>query len=125
MKQTHWRIATFLWGAYTLYLTTIPNFSPTKDTFLSFILSNGGHFFFFGIFAVLLFLSLPARIWNLSSRFYAVLITSIYGLLIEFVQLNIPGRSFDLKDWVLDTLGAITFLFILKNTPNQFENWRI
>lgn len=112
MKKIYSWLLTLSWAAYTFYLTTIPNFSPTSDSLLSWILSNGGHFFFFGVLAVLLFYSISSKTW-------AAMITSMYGLLIEFVQLGVPGRSFDLKDWGLDTIGAIIFLFILTKL-----NWR-
>lgn len=111
MKKISLWLATLSWAYYTFYLTTIPNFHPSADTTFSWILSNGGHFFFFGVLAVLLFLSLPKKIYTLH---LSIVISSLYGLFIEFVQLNIPGRSYDLVDWGLDTLGAIIFIYILK-----------
>jgi len=111
MKKLSLWFLTLSWAGFTLYLTTIPNFSPSPDTMFSWILSNGGHFFFFGVLAVLLKLSI--------STIYAISISSAYGLMIEFIQRTIPGRSYDLKDWALDTLGAITFLFILKKLQSR------
>lgn len=105
-------IATLSWAGYTFYLTTIPNFSPSPDTLFSWLLSNGGHFFFFGILAVLLSFLLIQ--YSIFSVFYSLVPVSLYGLVIEFIQRGIPGRSYDLKDWALDTLGAITFLFVFK-----------
>lgn len=109
---------TLSWAGLTLYLTTIPNFSPSPDTLFSWVISNGGHFFFFGVLAVLLKL-------DKLSTINSILLTSIYGLIIEYIQLGIPGRSFDLGDWILDTLGAVVFLCfmikfnltIIKNSP--------
>lgn len=98
---------TLSWASLTFYLTTIPNFSPSPDTTFSWMISNGGHFFFFGVLAVLL------RLDKLSVL-NSILLTSIYGLIIEYIQLTVPGRSFDLLDWSLDTLGAIIFVSILK-----------
>ncbi len=95
---------TLSWAGLTLYLTTIPNFSPSPDTLFSWVISNGGHFFFFGVLAVLLKL-------DKLSTINSILLTSIYGLIIEYIQLGIPGRSFDLGDWILDTLGGILFLW--------------
>jgi VanZ family protein len=112
MKKFLLWLSTFSWAGLTLYLTTVPNFSPAPDTLFSWLLSNGGHFFFFGVLALLL------KLDKLSTT-YSVLLASFYGLLIEFIQLNIPGRSFDLKDWALDTLGSITFLFILKKLQSK------
>lgn len=103
---------TLSWAGLTLYLTTIPNFSPSADTLFRWILSNGGHFFFFGVLAILLKL-------DKLSFLNSILSTSIYGLVIEYIQLGIPGRSFDLIDWSLDTLGAIAFLLILKKLQSK------
>lgn len=72
------------------------------------------HFFFFGTQAALIFLALPTKIWNLSPNILGVALTSTYGLLIELVQRSIPGRSADPLDWILDTLGAIAFLYLFK-----------
>jgi VanZ family protein len=119
MKKILLWLSTLGWASYTYYLTTIPNFSPSPDTLVSWLLSNGGHFFFFGVLAVLLSLSLPTRIWHLTSSIYAVFLSSLYGIMIEFIQLHVPGRSFDLKDWALDTLGAISFLFIFKKLQSK------
>ena len=103
---------TLSWASLTFYLTTIPNFHPSNDTFVSWLLSNGGHFFFFGVIAILI----PVK------KYYAISLTSLYGLAIEFIQRGIPGRSFGLSDWALDTLGAITFLFLLKKL--QSKPWK-
>lgn len=99
------------WALLIWRLTTTPDFSVTDDTVLSFLISNGGHFIFFGILAVFINLSL----FNLR---YSIALTSLYGLLIELVQRSIPGRSADLMDLLLDTLGAITFLAIARKISN-------
>src|SRR3989339_122181 len=100
---------TLSWASLTFYLTTIPNFHPSNDTFVSWLLSNGGHFFFFGILALLIPLT-----YSLSLS-----LTSLYGLLIELAQRGIPGRSFSLVDFSLDTLGAVAFLFIYKKLQSK------
>ncbi|MFH2085396.1 MAG: VanZ family protein [bacterium] len=124
MKKIYLWFLTFSWAAYTFYLTTIPNFSPSPDTFLNWILSNGGHFFFFGILAVFLKLSI-SPISDLRSTISAITITSFYGYVIELIQRGIPGRSYDLKDWALDTLGAIAFLAIISwyEHPRDWRSW--
>lgn len=109
-------LITLLWALLIWRLTTTPDFRVTDDSFLSWLLSNGGHLIFFGILA--LFLKL-----NQLSTNYCVLITSIYGLAIELVQRGIPGRSFNLFDWALDTLGAIVFLAIIKKYENPRHGW--
>ena len=112
MKKYWLWFATLSWAGLTLYLTTIPNFSPSPDTIFSWIISNGGHFFFFGVLAF--FLNLSLLQFSIFNVLYSLVPVSLYGLAIEFIQINIPGRSYDLKDWALDTLGAIIFVYILK-----------
>ena len=82
---------------------------------LNSLMMMSAHFIFFGIQAVLLFLS------SLHTP-YCILTTSIYGLLIELVQSTVPGRSADPVDWILDTLGAIVFLGILNKYFKKFVN---
>lgn len=117
MQKIYWWVATLSWACLIFYLTTIPDFHPSSDTLISWVLSNGGHFCFFGVQAVLLSLTLPHR--PLTINHWPLTITSFYGLLIELVQRGIPGRSFGLGDWALDTLGAVAFLFILKKLQSK------
>jgi len=109
MQKIFWWVATISWAYLIFYLTTIPDFHPSSDTFVSWLLSNGGHFFFFGILALLIPLT-----YSLSLS-----LTSLYGLLIELAQRGIPGRSFSLVDFSLDTLGAVAFLFIYKKLQSK------
>lgn len=104
-------IATLLWASLIWYLTTIPDFRPSSNSMISWLLSVGGHFFFFGIQAVLLSRSLPTSIYNLTSSFSLVI---LYGLSIELIQRGIPGRSFSLIDLGLDGLGAWLFLYTMR-----------
>lgn len=100
-------IVAVAWGILTWHLTTTPNLTVAPENWLNTLIMNGGHFTFFGVQAALLYLTHPSLILSLS-------LTSMYGLLIELVQRNIPGRSADPIDFLLDTLGAIIFLVILK-----------
>jgi len=52
-----------------------------------------------------------------------VAIVSFYGVIDEFHQSLVPGRSCDIFDWFADTLGAVIgsaiFLFIIKKSKNN------
>ena len=98
-----------LWALLIWYLTSIPQLKVVEQSWLQSLIMMSGHFIFFGIQAVLLPIG----------RGWSVITTSLYGLGIEFHQLYVPGRSFDLVDWFLDTLGAIVFLGILKKFLNH------
>ncbi|TXH06459.1 MAG: VanZ family protein [Candidatus Moraniibacteriota bacterium] len=106
------------WALLTWRLTTTPNLVIAPENLLNTLMMMGGHFTFFGIQAVLL------RLSNLKTL-PSIIIASFYGLLIELVQLRVPGRSADPLDWLLDTLGAVTFLAIMKNIKlfNKFSNF--
>ena len=39
-------------------------------------------------------------------------LVSLWGLSTEFIQLFVPGRSFDLKDWAADSLGALLSILL-------------
>ena len=99
------RLASTLWIAMIWFLTTSPNLKVTDNTLLQNILNSAAHFSLFGVMAILL----PSP-----SRAQAIVVTSLYGALIELVQRNIPGRTMDPVDWALDTLGALTFVVIMR-----------
>lgn len=100
------------WAILIWRLTTTSQIIVTEEYLLQNILMMGAHFTFFGVQSILIYLSLP-QFFVFSSN-VAVVLTSLYGAIVEFRQFSVPGRSADPMDWILDTLGAITFIFILK-----------
>ena len=115
MKKYILWILTFGWAVLIWRLTTTPQIIITESGLLQTLLMMFSHFVFFGIQATLLKSSL--------STIQATALTSFYGALIEYVQLTVPGRSSDPLDWVLDTLGAIVFLAIIKKYENLNHRW--
>ena len=113
MKKIFFWLLTFVWIAIIWRLTTTPDFHPSTDTLISFLISNGGHFIFFGILAILLKLSLTT-FDNFMTKYLPIVLTSMFGITIELVQRTVPGRSFSLIDWSLDILGALAFLYIVR-----------
>jgi len=114
-------ILTLSWAALTLYLTTTPNLVVAPETWFNTILMNGAHFVFFGIQAVLLKLSMPMYGHRMTTAL-TVITTSAFGYYIEVLQKTIPGRSYDLFDWALDTLGAIIFVLLLSRTRKMTDS---
>jgi VanZ family protein len=52
------------------------------------------------------------------------LAASVWGLSTEFIQLLVPGRSFDLLDWLADSIGVLMALIYIywkfkQNRNNQ------
>ncbi|GAB4027979.1 MAG: hypothetical protein Fur0011_7140 [Candidatus Microgenomates bacterium] len=112
MKQIILILVNFLWAGLTWRLTTSPNLVIAPENSLNTIIMMGGHFVFFGVQATLL------KLTNLKT-IPSIILASFYGLIIELVQLRVPGRSADLLDWLLDTLGAISFLAIVREFSNH------
>lgn len=110
MRRLFWWLLTLSWAVLIFYLTSIPNLTVVEDTLLSLLFTSLAHFFFFGIQAVLLLVSLSSDLRTPIP--YALIITSVYGLADELHQLNVPGRSATLGDWVFDTLGAAIFVYL-------------
>ena len=111
MKKYLIWIITIAWALLIWRLTTSAQIVVTDNSSLQNILMMIAHFSFFGIQALLLKLSLPL--------IPSITFTSLYGALIEYIQLTVPGRTSDPMDWLLDTLGAITFLLVLKKLQSK------
>jgi uncharacterized membrane protein YjdF len=64
------------------------------------------HFGVFGLLATTVARLEPARRWPLLGPLWAIVLVSVYGMAIEFLQSLTPMRSMEYDDWVADTLGA-------------------
>lgn len=115
MKKLLRLILLIIWTLIIWRLTTTPQLVMTDNSLIQALLMIGGHFFFFGIEALLIF--------SLNLAFStALLLATLYGAIIELYQRKVPGRSADPVDLALDLLGALTFLFIYKKL--QSELWK-
>ena len=83
------------------------------------------HFGAYGLLSVFLFLALKfeSKYPFLSDypATFALLIASLYGLIDEFHQLFIPGRSAEFYDWLADFLGSVLAVVILRLLFYKFE----
>lgn len=125
MKKTVIILLNLLWASLTWRLTTTPNLVVAPENWLNTLMMMGGHFTFFGVQAVLLRYMIHDIRYTKYSNYISIAAASLYGLIIELVQLSVPGRSADPFDWLLDTLGTITFLAIMNNIKisNKFSNF--
>jgi hypothetical protein len=117
MKKYLVWILPIAWALLIWRLTTTSQIVVTEEYLLQNILMMGAHFTFFGIQSALIYLALPPYlVFNTN---IAVVLTSLYGALVELRQFSVPGRSADPMDWILDTAGAITFLLVLKKLQSK------
>jgi hypothetical protein len=112
MKKIVFWSFSIVWMIVIWRLTTTAQIVVSVNTQLQNILMMVAHFCFFGIQAILLY-----RATGSSNA--GVGLTSLYGAIIEYRQLSVVGRTADPMDWVLDTLGALTFLLALKKLQSK------
>ena len=83
------------------------------------------HFGAYGLLSAFLFLAIKFQSkYSLLSDYpatFTIIIASLYGIIDEFHQLFIPGRSAEFYDWLADFLGSIIAVIILSLFFNKFE----
>ena len=81
--------------------------------FVEFLIRKGTHFVGYGIIGLLFYLLYRKLAWKLSSLIAMITVFFIASL-DEFRQTFLPGRTGIFNDVVLDTAGAICFVFLAK-----------
>ena len=84
--------------------------SPATFDLLHLLMRKSAHLTEYGIFALLIYVSLlneKELAWRPRKALIAVLIAGGYSLTDEFHQRFVPGREPSLKDCGIDTIGAI------------------
>jgi VanZ family protein len=109
-----------LWSLIILIVTLIPGEAVPEVGIFG--IDKVVHFALFGM--VMLLSSIGLKKWNdiTSSSTKPFLLTALYsiglGILIEILQLFVPGRSFSFADMIANSvgvgLGYLAFLFIQK-----------
>lgn len=111
-------------GAFIFILFTLPGSLASslrhKFWFLKFLTSDS-----FVHFAAMALFSLALAFDYLRERrlipwFRVVMISLGYGIILEMIQMVIPGRTFDLRDMVFDAAGVIFILIILSLSPQKW-----
>jgi len=108
IKNTNYRILTFLWAILILVLSITPGDYVPKVEFEILSPDTLAHFVFY---MVLIYLRLKWRKVNLTSylNLSLILLTTIsYGYGIEVIQGGfIPGRYYDIYDVAFNSIGAV------------------
>ncbi len=78
---------------------------------------KSAHFTEYGIFSLLLYVSI-SRVrkfdWQPHIAFWSVVIAGLYSLTDEFHQMFVPNRGPSLKDCALDTTGAVVAMLLVR-----------
>lgn len=114
--------------AFITYMSLIKGVSVQVTSDLSFSLNSGGimHFLAYFTLASLFFLSfygkgLFSEISMKSNLVKSALIVGAYGILIEFIQLFMPLRAFQLSDMLMNMIGAFMIIPVYYFIDKKFN----
>ena len=103
------------WAPVILFVSVVPvawifGFTPRASWSLS---GDLGHFFEFGLFAVLVALARERAVAGSTGLLVGAAVAMGYGLAIELIQWPIPYRSADPRDFAVDVVGVTCALALL------------
>jgi VanZ family protein len=103
------------WMACIFALSSRSDLPKATDSAIQELLLTTGHFVGYGVLAILLAhaLALPRH-----GKVVACVLAVLYGLSDEFHQSFTPGRSASAADLLVDLLGALCGLYLVR--PNPF-----
>ena len=73
------------------------------------------HFFVYGLMGTLWFRWIKGDLRSVLRFVAAVALSLSFGVVDEWIQSHNPQRTTDLLDWVADSLGALTGIFVYRN----------
>ncbi len=105
---------TVLWAFVILALTVAPSHKIPEPPDWSISADKLVHFLMFMILSLLLLFRRYSngRLWNHRQLIPIIVLLTTYGLLLEMVQLLVPGRDFSWLDLISDAMGAIAGNYI-------------
>lgn len=108
---------TILWALVILTITLSPGTSiPVSESVKIPNLDKVVHFLVFGVFAYLLVKGLSKqdeyKFFNYYSFLLSFIISACFGIIIEFLQIIIPGRGYDPLDIMANISGIVLGLSV-------------
>lgn len=100
------------WGIFTTIVSLIPSDNiPLPKKWNEWDLDNFVHAF---IFAVLTFLLIKGFKDSVKKNYFkkydsliSIVISIIYGIILELIQIGIPGRGFEFTDIISNSIGSL------------------
>jgi VanZ family protein len=97
-----------LWAVIMFIGCTMKVELPVDDNPEKFHIPHADKIVHFGIFCILAALiGIEKKFVNLSDKIKIVIISTLYGIMIEIIQYFIPWRGFDYYDMLADFCGAV------------------
>ncbi len=117
LKKADYKLKLFassIWCLFILVLCLLPGSDLSKLSWLDFLgLDKLIHIAFYSIAAVLWSFSFTNNIKKpmFSSQLFILLFLTIYGFVIEYLQLTFTDRHFDILDGLANFLGTMLGIF--------------
>lgn len=110
-----WCMATIWWLSDRSTLPSMPGFTQE-------VWSYAGHMGMFGLLGICMWwaLGMNTRLLNRERTWYAIGITTLYGVIDEFHQSFVPGRDTSIFDVLADFAGATLAVLIIPRLHRKF-----
>lgn len=115
LQKMFWKynLPTIIWATFVLFLTLLPGKQMPNITFsLTELLKfdKVAHFFVFAVLVCLMSIGFAKQNTYSAIHFkpirHALLVSILYGIMIEIIQAYIPDRNFEVNDLIANTLGC-------------------
>jgi VanZ family protein len=117
-------VTVFVWLAFVELLTSLPGSALPSFSMLPSWTDKVVHFCMYGVLGLLLARVGVLQTWSRRRLVLTVVMISLFGVLDELHQLFIPGRSAEVGDWAMDTLGsAIGFTVVTWAAGTSWGAW--
>mgnify|MGYP003443897534 CR=1 FL=1 len=115
LKISLW-LPVFIWAGVIFLFSSFPTTTTTTFYLGDFLLKKSAHVIEYGIFFFFVYRALiNSNVTKSRSMWLSVLIAFMYGLSDEFHQSFTPGRGPKFTDVLIDTFGAILFIYGIVN----------
>lgn len=114
------------WCGLIFYLSSIPQLRAAENPFWDEIIRSFLHSVIYGILFVLFFRALKVS-RKKKDYLWPLVLSAFYSISDEFHQSLVPIRTFQLRDLMVDIIGALFGILliwkILPMAPKKLKNW--
>lgn len=126
-KVVNYWLPPILWAVVIFTFSSLQVGKSTEIYWKDFVVKKTAHIVEYGILATLLYRAMiNSGTEKKKAMWYSVLLAFLYGVTDEFHQSFTPGREPRLRDVVIDTTGALLFVFgivgNIKRMPQFLQN---
>ncbi|MDP2401517.1 MAG: VanZ family protein, partial [Actinomycetota bacterium] len=105
-----------LWAGAIFAVSSVPGSNLPPGPYAA-----PGHFVAYAILGTLIYIALRPRHLRPAAVSLAIILASLYGATDELHQAFVPGRTPDITDWGIDTLGAAAGVLVAVLGERQFS----